>query len=105
MDFLRNSISGIDFLFLIPVLVCIAASALVGLLPTLRSRYGLLTITLLATAGVYRRAILGYVLINLVTYLVVSGLARISASPQLQRQPPWMRAMATILVLATSVLS
>src|SRR5258708_40266470 len=99
MDFLRNSISGIDFLFLIPVLVCIAASALVGLLPTLRSRYGLLTISLLATAGVYRRAILGYVLINLVTYLVVSGLARIPASPQLQRQHRWRWSIAAMLVL------
>ena len=99
MDFLRNSISGIDFLFLIPVLVCIAASSLVGLLPTLRSRYGLLTISLLATAGVYRRAILGYLLINLVTYLFVSGLARIPTNSQLQRQHRWRWSIAAMLVL------
>ncbi len=99
MELLRNSISGIDFLFLIPVLVCIAASALVGLLPKLRSRYGLLTISLLATVGVYRRAILGYVLINLVTYLFVLGLDRIPSSSQLQRQHRWRWSIAAMLVL------
>lgn len=75
MQFLRNSLLAIDLSLLIAVGVCIAASALVSLLPMLRSAYGLLTVSLLATAGIYRQGMLGYMLINLVIYLFVAGLA------------------------------
>ena len=100
MVFLRNLISAIDFFLLIPVLVCIVASALVTLLPMLRSRYGLLTISLLATAGIYRQAMLGYLLINLMIYVFVSGLAWLSTSSHLQRRRHrWRWSSAAMLVL------
>jgi D-alanyl-lipoteichoic acid acyltransferase DltB (MBOAT superfamily) len=93
MLLLRNSISGVDFFFLIPVLICMVASALPSLLPMLRFRYGLLTIGLLATAGIYRQAMLGYLLVNFVTYLFLTGVARL---PKTQR---WRWSKAAILVL------
>lgn len=99
MQLLRNLISSIDFLILVPVLVCIVASALVSLLPQLRSRYGLLTISLLATAAVYRRAMLGYVLINLATYLFVTALAQIPIGSQPQKQQRWRWSIAAMLLL------
>ncbi len=105
MELLGNSISGIDFLFLIPVLVCVAASTMVGLLPRLRTRYGLLAIGLLATAGVYRRAILGYLLINLVTYLFVSALARMPADSQLRRERRWRWSITAMIVLVVLFLA
>jgi len=105
MELLGNSISGIDFLFLIPVLVCVAASTMVGLLPRLRTRYGVLAIGLLATAGVYRRAILGYLLINLVTYLFVSALARMPADSQLRRERRWRWSITAMMVLVVLFLA
>jgi D-alanyl-lipoteichoic acid acyltransferase DltB (MBOAT superfamily) len=99
MQFLRNSLLAIDFSLLVSVLVCIAASALVSLLPILRSTYGLLTISLLATAGIYRHGMLGYLLINLLAFIFVAALAWLSRSSPLLRRHRWRWSCAAMLVL------
>jgi len=99
MQFLRNSLLTIDLSLLIAVLVCIAASALVSLLPMLRSTYGLLIVSLLATAGIYRHGMLGYLFINLVIYLFVAGLAWLPIGSRLLQRNRWRWCCAAMLAL------
>ena len=105
MNFLQNSISSIDFLVLVPVGVCILAGALVSVFPALRSQTGLLLISLVGTAGVYRRSLPGFLLIHLIAYLFVLGLARIAAASPQQRQQRWRWSIVAMLFLLVAFLA
>jgi D-alanyl-lipoteichoic acid acyltransferase DltB (MBOAT superfamily) len=99
MQFLRNSILAIDLSLLFALGVCIVASALLVVAPLLRSTYGMLTVSLFATAGIYRGQALGYLLINLLTYLFLAALGSLALSSGWFKRHRWRWSCAAMVGL------
>lgn len=100
MRLLRDVFLQIDLSLLVALAICVLSSLLVFFLPILRSTFGLLTISLLATAGIYRRAAFAYLFINLVVFAFIAGFGWLSIRAAILQRNRWRWACVAMLVLA-----